>query len=148
MGDQRSSQTPKSARTAIRRFTLVISPVLLGLGITISLLMGCSTSLALQKGTAYMLSGLGGWAVYLLIRRPSRLTLAPGTFVGMNVSILNPTRTPWPFPEMLAHGLAVSVCFMSLVALGERLLTRDGKVHPSSVHPLSDVEVDQPAKPA
>ncbi len=47
----------------------------------------------------------------------------PVSYAAMgNLTLLGPTRTPWPFPEMLAHGLIGSVFVMSLVGLLLRLL--------------------------
>jgi hypothetical protein len=130
-------------RTAIRRFTLALPPLLWCFGFVTSLLVGCSALEALLKATAYMLSGFGGWIVYPLIRSPSDFLFAPVIITGINVPLLNPTRTPWPFPQMLAHGLINSVLCMLIAGLVSRLLGRGKRARPSGVHPLSDAEVDQ-----
>lgn len=144
MGDEQSLRTATDTRTAIVRFTLAVPPVLLCFGFLCSIVMGCNAPQALLKATAYTLSGLGGWLVYLLIRRPSDSLFAPALLVGMNVQVLNPTRTPWPFAQMLAHGLIVSILCISIVVLGGRLLGRGKNLRPGGVHPLSDAELDQP----
>jgi hypothetical protein len=144
MSDKPFSRTAKSDRTAIRRFTLALPPLLWCFGFVTSLLAGCSAPEALLKATAYMLSGFGGWIVYLLVRSPSDLLFAPVLLTGINVTMLNPTRTPWPFPQMLAHGLFTSVLCMLIAGLVGRWLERAKSGRPSGVHPLSDAEVDQP----
>ncbi len=144
MGDEQSPRTAMDTRPAILRFTLAVPPLLWCVGLLFSLFMGCDAPQALLKATAYILSGLGGWLVYLLIRRPSDFPFAPAIFIGMNVQLLNPTRTPWPFASMLAHGLIVSILCMSLIGLAGRLPGWRKSMRPSGVHPLSDAEIDQP----
>jgi hypothetical protein len=59
--------------------------------------------------------------------------------------MLGPKRTPWSFPEMLAHGLLVSILYVSLAGLVGQLLIRlkRGKSdRPSGAHPLADAEID------
>src|SRR3954463_3999590 len=110
MQDERSPEPATSTRTLFWRVTLALFPLLWCFGLISSLLMGCILSQALLKATAYALSGLAGWIVYLLIMRPSRSSFGV-FFAGINiqavanVAMLNPTRSPWPFPQMLAHGL-------------------------------------------
>lgn len=144
MGDGSSRHAATATRTAIRRFTLVLPPLLMGLGFLGSLFMGCSAPQALLKATAYTLSGLGGWLAYALISSPSDFPLAPAVLVGINVSMLNPTRTPGPFPNMLAHGLIVSILCMSVIGLAVRLAAPGKPARPARVHPLADAEVDPP----
>lgn len=144
MGDNPPSDTKTSTRTAVWRFTLATPPLLWCFGFLFSLFMGCSAWEALLKATAYTLSGFGGWVVYLLIRRPSVFPFGVAILIGMNAQMLNPTRTPWPFHKMLAHGLFVSVLVMSILGLVGRLLGSGKNARRHGVHPLSDAEVDQP----
>jgi hypothetical protein len=124
--------------------TLVLPPLLWGLGFLGSSLMGCEPSLARPKATAYALSGTAGWAVYLLIGqlgspsilRPGYLPAVMPGFAMVNIPMLNPTRTPWPFPDMLAHGLVVAAAFAIFMALVSGLLLRVMKgIRPTSPVP-------------
>ncbi|WP_435020121.1 hypothetical protein TA3x_001658 [Tundrisphaera sp. TA3] len=91
-------------------------------------LMGCETPSALIKATAYALSGMAGWLAYLLINRSRNpQTYWLNSFIGCaaaNVSLLNPTRTPWPFLPMLAHGVVVSVLLAVILSVMNRLIGR------------------------
>jgi hypothetical protein len=129
-------------RGKIWLLNLVFPPFQWGVGFLLSLWDGCGTDQAVRKATAYTLSGLAGWLVYLLARRPSRwsfevvhpaLTLP----MAMNVSMLWPTRTPWPFWEMLAFVVIRSAVFMAVWGLVGRMLDRRRARHIPAVKKVS-----------
>ncbi len=135
--------------TILWPLTLALPLLLWGMGVLFSLSDGCSRGQAIPKATAYMLSGLVGWLVYLFIRRPPRCTFgviyAGLSFpMALNLQMLNPTRTPWTFPEMLASGLIRSTLCMALVGLAGHLLGREKSTHASGAHPRTHPKVDLP----
>ena len=123
MADDAANQSrPRGTDDKVRRLTLVLGPMLWAFGVLLSLLAGVGCDQAVLKATAYALSGLIGWAVYLLLRKRSAWSWGElfYAWIGaamINVSLLGPTRTPWPFSAMLAHGVIVLTIFMVLAAL-------------------------------
>ena len=145
MNDKPSSYPETDTLTENWRFTLVLPLFLWCLGFLMSFILGCSVPQALLKATAYALSGLAGWMVYLLMRRPSDIPIVVWAFTASgNTQLLKPTRTPWPFPEMLAQGLILSILAMSLIGLVGRLLERRKRPPLAVAHPLFDDLVDSP----
>jgi hypothetical protein len=145
MIDKPSPNPAKDERTAFWRLTLILPPSLWCMGFCLShFLSGCDIPLALSKATAYVLSGMGGWLVYLLIWKPSNPVFTPWKLMGMNVPLLGQTVTSWPFSEMLAHGLIVSISLALLLGPMFRWFDRHLGIKPtprSSLHPLSDDQV-------
>lgn len=143
--NHKPSSYPASAWSENWRFTLVLPLLLWCLGFLTSFILGCSVPQALLKATAYALSGLAGWIVYLLTRRPSDIPVAVWAFTASgNTQLLQPTKILWPFPGMLAHGLILSIFAMSLTGLVGRWL--EGRKRPALTvaHPLFDDQVDLP----
>ena len=149
MNDKQYSDPVPDTWTIIWRLTLALPLLLWCMGFLFSLSDGCSTSQAIPKATAYTLSGLVGWLVYLFISRPTRWSFGV-IFVGLNfpmilnLQMLNPTKTPWTFPEMLANGLIRTALCMALVGLVGRLLGREKSTHASGAHPRTNAEVELP----
>jgi hypothetical protein len=136
--------TTADARRVLWRLTLVMPPVQWGMGFLFALSGGLSTAEAATRATAVALSWFAGWAAYLLIARPlagSSFATIPLSIVG--ISILRPTRTSWPLPDMLAHGVVGSILVAMVLALIHRLVWRGKGARPPEAHPLANAEVDR-----
>ncbi|SIO46946.1 hypothetical protein SAMN05444166_5004 [Singulisphaera sp. GP187] len=148
-----SSLPAPATRTVIRQMTLVLPPLLWCMGFFLSIgFPGCHVSRAIMNATAYTLSGFAGWVVYRFVRRPSDasttdLWMAFPFAANINITLLNPRIVHWPFREMLAHGLIVSVACMALIGLVQRLLRQGKRARSARAHPLSDDQVDSAIEP-
>lgn len=137
--------TTADVRRALWRLTLVMPPAMWGMGFLFALSDGLGTAESATRATVFTLSWLAGWAAYLLVARPLHFPII-GLMVGIgNASMLQPTRTPWPLPDMLAHGVVGSILVATVVALIQRLVRRGKGARPPGVHPLADAEVDRAA---
>ncbi|WP_435020119.1 hypothetical protein TA3x_001657 [Tundrisphaera sp. TA3] len=97
---------------AADRFMTLVLPFLLWIhGFASSLFYGCGEALALRKATAATLSGMAGWAIFLLINR-LRDSQKPISFFILIFLFLNPvikSNTPGPFRSLLAESMGQSV---------------------------------------
>ena len=149
MNDKQYSNPKPLTWTFIWRLTLALPLPLWCMGFLFSLFDGCSVSQAIPKATAYTLSGLVGLLVYFGISRPSRWSfglLFVGLYLSMtaNLQMLNPTRTLWTFPEMLANGLIRTTLCMALAGLVGRLLGREKSTGESGAHPRINAKGELP----
>ena len=139
-----SSKPGEDGRVAIRRFTLALAPLLLGLGCFTCHARGCDRADTLMKTVTYTLSGLAGWLAYLLAWRPSDARCIRHAVYVMFGPYLQPTVPPWRFWRMLALQTLFAILMMLLVGLIESRIGRRVGVKPthrSSIHPLSDDQV-------
>jgi hypothetical protein len=144
MIDDPPSKPAKDGRTAIRRFTLMLAPLLWCMGFCFCQVSGCDMTETLMKTITYTLSGLGGWLVFLFVWRPSHPQCLWIAIVGTNHTFLHPTVPPWPFWRMLGLQLIISILFMLLGGLIIRWYDRTMGIKPSprsSLHSLSDDQV-------
>jgi hypothetical protein len=143
MNDSTLPPSPKPFAKEIRRITLVVPLICWCIGFGFSLFNGNSVPQALPRATAFALSWLAGWTVFLLVRRPSDHPSTGATMIYGNVVVLQATSAPFSFLRMLAVSLIVTVpcgLLMGLIgrAMGRRRNTLPGLVDPEIDRPSPD----------